>query len=120
MLQFRSRAYSAAMTVSLLFLASLFLASLFLAAGAERPQPNPTATRLCNAATLAGWHARGAEGWQATSGAIAGAAKNGQNNWLVPDRSYEDFILEFEFQCHACNAGRLLRNAPVETGANRT
>ena len=65
---------------------------------------------LFNGASLSGWKTSGAGEWRAVGGAIQASAKAG-SGWLTLDRSYEDYILRFTFQCDACDAGILLRKA---------
>jgi Domain of Unknown Function (DUF1080) len=96
------------------------LSLLCLLLMADRSEGGPAASRLFNGTTLAGWHVLGAGGWRVANGAMVGSAKNHETNWLVLDRSYEDFIVGLEFQCTACEAGILVRNAPVKAAGNRT
>jgi hypothetical protein len=81
--------------------------------GAERLGFTP----LFNGTTLAGWHFQGAADWRMESSGIIGSVKSGgSGGWLVVDRAYEDFILEFSVRCTNCDSGVLLRDAPLKDG----
>lgn len=57
--------------------------------------------------TLSGWHTLGQANWRVENGQIVGSGAAG---WLVMDRVYEDFILNFGAECKGCEAGVLLRS----------
>ena len=80
--------------------------------------PHSDTTKLFNGTSLAGWHPRGAAQWRVANGEIVGAATSGPG-WLVLDKSYQDIILKFAFQCDGCDAGVVLRNAAVPASQAR-
>src|SRR5690349_6573784 len=80
-----------------------------------RAEAPPATLHPFNGTSLAGWHTLGSAAWRPENGAIAASA-NGGSGWLVLDKSYEDLILGFAFQCASCNGGVLLRNAPLDNG----
>ena len=71
--------------------------------------PHSDTTKPFNGTSLAGWHAQGAAEWRAASGELVGSAASGPG-LLVLDKSYQDIILKFAFQCDGCDAGVMLRN----------
>jgi hypothetical protein len=84
--------------------------------GAERLGFTP----LFNGTTLAGWQVQGTAAWRVESGEIVGSVKSGgAGGWLVLDRAYEDFILEFSVRCTNCESGILLRGAPLKDHMSR-
>lgn len=76
-------------------------------------------TSLFNGKSLAGWHAQGGN-WRVVNGEMVGSAQDGAGGWLFLDRGYEDLLLELAFRCDGCDAGILLRNAPLNGGYGRT
>ena len=69
-------------------------------------------------APLAGWHVQGPAVWRAENTGISGSlpAKAVGSGWLVRDEGYEDFLLRFQFRCHPCEGGVLLRSKKSATG----
>jgi Domain of Unknown Function (DUF1080)/FG-GAP-like repeat len=91
------------------WLAAVFVS--YAVSGAERLGFTP----VFNGTTLAGWHVQGAADWHVKNGEIIGSVKSGGvGGWLVLDRAYEDFILEFSVRCTNCDSGVLLRGAPLK------
>jgi Domain of Unknown Function (DUF1080)/FG-GAP-like repeat len=92
-----------------------FVLALFLFAPVVAQGPHSDTTQAFNGTTLAGWQPKGAAQWRVTSGEIVGTATSG-TGWLVLDKSYQDLILKFAFQCSNCDAGVVLRNASSKPG----
>src|SRR5437763_1106368 len=86
-------------------------ASIFLCASPNADAPGLRA--VFNGTTLEAWHLQGAARWRVQNGEIVGSSANGAGGWLVLDHPYEDFILNFSFRCSECDAGVLLRAAPL-------
>jgi hypothetical protein len=88
-----------------------------MAAGVMAQGPHSDTTKSFNGTSLAGWHPQGAAQWRVASGEIVGSASSGPG-WLVLDKSYQDIIVKFAFQCGTCDAGVVLRNAasPAKPG----
>ena len=72
---------------------------------------------MFNGTSLAGWQPQGAAQWRAARGEIVGSAASGPGS-LVLDKSYQDMILKFAFQCGTCDAGVVLRtlSSPAKPG----
>ncbi len=87
--------------------AILLLVSFSLAAQG----PHSDTAKAFNGISLAGWNSQGGARWRVANGEIVGSSA-ADPGWLVLDRSYQDFILKFAFQCQDCDAGVLLRQAP--------
>jgi hypothetical protein len=85
-----------------------------LVVGATTNADSPGLHPLFNG-TLAGWHVQGAASWRVQDGEIVAKTGNvaGEGGWLVLDHPHEDFILNFSFRCSQCEAGVLLRAAPL-------
>src|SRR2546422_611909 len=95
-----------------LSLAALSCAALLLMRPSAAAQgPHAATVKPFNGSSLAGWHPQGAAQWRAANGEIVGVA-TGAPGSLVLDKSYQDVILKFAFQCNNCDAGVVLRNAP--------
>jgi hypothetical protein len=77
---------------------------------ADGSRPHADTSKAFNGTSLAGWHPRGAAQWRVANGEIVGSAAGGAGQ-LVLDKSYQDFVVEFAFQCQDCEAGVLLRDA---------
>ncbi len=79
--------------------------------------PHSDTAKPFNGTSLAGWQPQGAAQWRAASGEIIGSAASGPGS-LVLDKSYQDIILKFAFQCGTCDAGVVLRNvsSPAKPG----
>jgi hypothetical protein len=95
-------------------MAMLFLSTSLLAQG-----PSSDTTKAFNGTTLAGWHQEGGAQWRVAGGEIVGSA-SGTPGTLVLDRSYQDVILRFAFQCSNCDAGVVLRNAALPSNTGTT
>jgi hypothetical protein len=97
--------------------ASLSLTALSCAALlAMRPSaaaqgPHADTAKPFNGSSLAGWHPQGAAQWRVANGEIVGTS-TGAPGSLVLDKSYQDLVLKFAFQCANCEAGVVLRGAP--------
>jgi hypothetical protein len=87
------------------------------ATGAQGPHSDTTS--LFNGTSLTGWKPVGAAQWRAAGGQIVGTA-SGAPGLLALERSYQDVILRFSYQCNGCDAGVLLRNAPSSASAPGT
>src|SRR4051794_13970471 len=57
---------------------------------------------LFDGTSLKGWHSSGPASWRVEHGEIVGSANAGTGGWLVLDKTYEDFLLAFSFQCNGC------------------
>lgn len=77
---------------------------------AQGNRPHADASKAFNGTSLAGWHPRGAAQWRVANAEITASAAGGPGH-LVLDKSYQDFVVEFAFQCQGCDAGVLLRDA---------
>jgi len=90
---------------------SIFSFSLGRSSNAESSRLMP----VFNGTTLAGWHVQGEADWRVQDSDIVGSVGKADRagGWLVLDHAYEDFILEFSFRCTECDAGVLLRAAPL-------
>jgi 3-keto-disaccharide hydrolase/FG-GAP-like repeat len=73
--------------------------------------PHSETVKAFNGSTLAGWHPQGGQ-WRVADGHIVGVAA-GVPGALVLDKSYQDIVLRFAFKCDGCDAGVVLRNAPL-------
>jgi hypothetical protein len=87
-------------------------AALSASIAADGARPHADTSKAFNGTSLAGWHPRGAAQWRVANGEIVGAAASGPGQ-LVLDKSYQDIVVEFAFQCQGCDAGVLLRDAPT-------
>jgi hypothetical protein len=99
-------------TMAFLRVSGLACIALFFAAlhgGAQGPHSDTA--KAFNGSSLAGWRPQGSAQWRVANGEILGSATTGPGV-LVLDRTYQDFVLTFAFQCE-CDAGVLLRNAPA-------
>jgi hypothetical protein len=90
-----------------------------MAASVMAQGPHSDTAKLFNGTSLAGWHPQGAAQWRAAGGEIVGAATSGPG-WLVLDKSYQDIILKFAFQCDNCDAGVVLRNVALPSKPGTT
>jgi hypothetical protein len=86
-------------------------ALLSIGAEAAAQGPHSDTTSIFNGTSLSGWRPVGGADWRAATGQIVGRATTSPG-LLVLDKSYQDVILRFAFQCAGCDAGVLLRNAP--------
>jgi hypothetical protein len=77
--------------------------------------PHSDTVKAFNGTSLAGWHPQGAAQWRVAGGELVGSAASGPG-WLVLDKSYQDIILKFAFQCSGCDAGVVLRNVSSKPG----
>lgn len=55
-------------------------------------------TPLFDGRSLEGWRAEGGGRWSVANGCIVGERGDGRHGWLVTERPYADFFLEFEFK----------------------
>ena len=94
-------------------------ALLLMRPSAAAQGPHADTAKLFNGSSLAGWHPQGAAQWRVANGEIVGTS-TGSPGWLVLDKSYQDIILKFAFQCGGCDAGVVLRNAPSPSTPNTT
>lgn len=80
----------------------------------------PQWTKLFNGKTLDGWHqATGDAEYGVEKGCIVGTYhvnKGGGNSFLVTDRTFGDFILEFEYKIDKGNSGVQFRSSVLESG----
>lgn len=81
--------------------------------------PHADTVKPFNGTSLAGWRAQGAGQWRAAGGEIVGTAAAAPG-WLALEKSYQDFILRFDFQCNGCDAGVVLRNAALASTPGAT
>lgn len=93
--------------------------AVVMAASVMAQGPHSDTAKLFNGTSLAGWHPQGAAQWRAAGGEIVGAATSGPG-WLVLDKSYQDIILKFAFQCDNCDAGVVLRNVALPSKPGTT
>lgn len=93
--------------------------ALALSASVLAQGPHWETAKAFNGTSLTGWQPRGAAQWRATNGEIVGTATSGPG-WLVFDKSYQDFVLRFSFQCEGCDAGVVLRPGPVASKPGAT
>jgi Domain of Unknown Function (DUF1080)/FG-GAP-like repeat len=84
--------------------------ALGMSASALAQGPHAETAKPFNGTSLAGWHPQGSAQWRVAGGEIIGTSK-GAPGALVLDKSYQDFILKFAFQCSDCDAGVVLRSA---------
>ncbi len=96
--------------------AGITAALLSASAVAQGSRPHADTSKAFNGTSLAGWKSRGAAQWRAANGEIAGSAASGPGH-LVLDKSYQDIVIEFAFQCQGCDAGVLLRDAAAAPNA---
>ena len=82
--------------------------AVVMAASVMAQGPHSDTAKPFNGTSLAGWHPEGAAQWRVGSGEIVGSAASGPGS-LVLDKSYQDMILKFAFQCGTCDAGVVLR-----------
>jgi hypothetical protein len=93
------------------FLVIAAIVGLGLSTSAQGPS---TATvNAFNGTSLAGWHAHGAAQWRAAGGELVASAAAGPGV-LMFDKSYQDLILNFSFQCSNCDAGLIVRHAAAQ------
>jgi len=90
-----------------------------MAASVMAQGPHSDTSKVFNGTSLAGWQPQGAAQWRAASGEIVGSAAAGPGS-LVLDKSYQDMILKFTFQCGTCDAGVVLRNVPSPAKSGTT
>lgn len=95
------------------------MAVVALSASSTAQGPHSDTTKVFNGTSLTGWRPQGGAQWRVASGEIVGSA-TATPGTLVLDKSYQDAILRFAFQCAGCDAGVLLRNAPAPGGAPGT
>jgi hypothetical protein len=100
--------------VALTCAAALSVGTLIFAQG-----PSSDTTNLFNGSSLTGWKPVGAAQWRAANGEIIGSA-SGAPGLLALEKSYQDVILRFSYQCNGCDAGVLLRNAASSAAAPGT
>ncbi len=81
--------------------------------------PHSDTSTLFNGTSLTGWKPVGAAQWRAANGQIVGTA-TGTPGLLALEKSYQDVILRFSYQCTGCDAGVLLRNAASSASAPGT
>ena len=86
--------------------------AVVMAAAVMAQGPHSDTAKPFNGTSLAGWHPQGAAQWRAASGEIVGSAASGPGS-LVLDKSYQDMILKFAFQCGTCEAGVVLRHVSL-------
>lgn len=104
-----------------LVIACLSLLAAWTAAvppASAQPRMRAPTISLFDGTTLGGWQTRGEGQWRAENGAITGAASPGAPPaalWL--ERRYEDVILTFTYRCADCDAGVLLRTAPLSAAS---
>ncbi len=53
---------------------------------------------LFNGNDLSGWHEIGGGNWYVDDGELVGETGDGNYGWLVTDKAYSDFVLEFKFK----------------------
>ena len=83
--------------------------SIAVAASARAQGSAADVSRPFNGTSLSGWHPQGSAQWRVANGEIVGSAASGPGS-LVLDKSYQDSVLKFAFQCEDCDAGVVLRN----------
>ena len=79
---------------------------------------NRGAQQLFNGSTLTGWSADAGQ-WRVENGEIVGATNHSEAAWLTLKKSYEDTVLEATFRCTDCEAGVMLRKAPVKNNTDQ-
>ncbi|MGH9159997.1 MAG: family 16 glycoside hydrolase, partial [Vicinamibacteraceae bacterium] len=97
-------------------LAFVSCAALSLLAANVTAQDHVERATLFNGSSLEGWQPEGGAKWEVRGGEIVGAAGEGSLGRLVLDRGYQDFVLTLAFRCDGCEAGVLLRRAPLASG----
>ena len=93
--------------------------AVFTGAVMSAQGPSSDTTSLFNGTSLTGWKPVGAAQWRAANGQIVGTA-SGTPGLLALEKSYQDVILRFAYQCNGCDAGVLLRNASSSASAPGT
>lgn len=93
--------------------------ALAIAAPLSAQGPHADTVKPFNGSSLAGWRPQGAASWKAAGGEMVGTA-TAAPGWIALEKSYQDFILRFDFQCTSCDAGLILRNAAVESKPGTT
>ena len=101
------------------FLALTCAAAVSIGALMSAQGPHADSTPLFNGTSLTGWKPVGAAQWRAANGQIVGTA-SGTPGLLTLEKSYQDVILRFSYQCTGCDAGVLLRNAASSSSAPGT
>jgi len=82
---------------------------------------NNSSAPAFNGTSLAGWHAEGSGNWKVDHSEIVGSTKpDGSGGWLVLDHPYEDFMVQFLFQCRNCETGILFRGVKGGNGTSGT
>jgi hypothetical protein len=79
---------------------------------------NRGAQQLFNGSTLTGWSADAGQ-WKVENAEIVGATNHSEAAWLTLNKSYEDTVLEATFRCTDCEAGVMLRKAPVKNNTDQ-
>jgi hypothetical protein len=97
-------------------LAVVSCVALLLLAAHVAAQDHVERATLFNGSSLEGWQPEGGATWEVRGGEIVGAAAEGGPGRLVLGRGYQDFVLTLAFRCDGCEAGVLLRRAPLASG----
>jgi len=63
----------------------------------------------------AGWYQVGEEKWSAKNGTVFGESGKGGYGWLVTDREYQDFVMNFRYKWTSGNSGVQFRSWLVGT-----
>lgn len=82
----------------------------------QEASPGEAPTPLFNGTDLSGWHAAGPGNWTVQANTVM-PETHGIPGWLFLNESYQDFVLEFSFECQgACRTGVLLRGSRQGNG----
>lgn len=97
-------------------LAAVSSAALLIICSTATARDHMERTELFNGSSLEGWQPEGDATWKVAGGDIVASA-TGAPGRLALDRGYQDFILTLAFRCDGCQAGVLLRRAPLASGS---
>jgi Domain of Unknown Function (DUF1080)/FG-GAP-like repeat len=101
------------------FAAAACATALVMSATGVAQGPSADNSKAFNGTSLAGWQPLGAAQWRVANGEIVGTAPSGPG-LLMLDKSYQDIILRFAYQCDNCDAGVLLRNGAASSKPDAT
>ena len=73
---------------------------------------NDTLQHVFDGRSMSGWHAE-SNSWTVKHEQLTGTAEKGTDAWISTDQQYEDVDLEVTYRCDGCEAGVLLRKAPM-------
>ena len=84
---------------------------LLSCSAAAAPQADEGWTSLFDGKTLNGWKPRGGGIWSVDNGTILGVTGTGEYGWLCSEKSYGDFVLEYEAKLESSgNSGVQVRS----------